>query len=81
MIKQIEIKDIPGRACHFNNAVTRDVLDFHNSDYDAVEVDCGKYKNVNSACSAYRKAIKTANVNVIAFVRGDRLFLVRGDKA
>lgn len=79
MIKQIDINEIHGRACRFNNEVTREVMDFHKSDWSACEVNIGKYKNHHSAVAAYREAIKRANVNVIAFERGGRVFMVKGD--
>ena len=77
MITKIEEKEIPGRACHFNNQVTQDVLDFHKSDWPACEVNIGKYKSVHSAQAAYRQAIKNANVGIIAIERSGRLFLLR----
>lgn len=80
MISKIEVKDIPGRACGYNNAVTQEVLEFHNSDWDACEVNIGKYKSCHSACAAYREAIKRTSVNVIAFERDGRLFMARSEK-
>ncbi len=77
MISKIEVKDIPGRACGYNNMVTTEVMEFYNSDWDACEVNIGKYKNINSACMAYRDAIKKARVGVFATVRCGRLFLIR----
>ena len=79
MIRQIDINEIPGRACHFNNEVTREILDFYKSEWSAAEVDVGKYKSVHSAVAAYRKAIKDSKVNVVAFERSGRVFLVRGE--
>lgn len=79
MISKIEVKDIPGRACGYNNAVTQEVLEFYNSDWAACEVNIGKYKTCHSACAAYRTAISKANVNVIAFERDGRLFMAKGD--
>lgn len=80
MINKIEISDIPGRKCNFNNAIEQEIRDFHGSDWDACEVDIGKYKTAHSATAAYRNAITRMRVNVIAIERGGRLFLVRGDK-
>lgn len=80
MINKIEINDIPGRRIGHNNTVINEVEQFHNSDWDACEVDVKKYANVKSAVMAYRQAISVSHANVIAVVRGDRLFLVRGNK-
>lgn len=80
MIRKVEVKDIPGRACGFNNMVSQEVMEFHNSDWDACEVNIGKYKSSHSATAAYRTAIERLKVNVIALERNGRLFLVRGDK-
>lgn len=77
MINKIERSEIPGRACSYNNMVTAEVLQFHKSDWDACEVNIGKYKNAKSACAAYKAAIKKANVGVVPVMRGDRLFLIR----
>lgn len=78
MITQIELKDIPGRNCHFNNAISQEILQFHGSDWPAAEVNIGKYKNSHSACAAYCKAIDTLKVNIIATEREGRLFLLKG---
>lgn len=77
MITKIEMKDIPGRACGYNNFVAREIEDFCKSDWDTCEVRTNKYKNVHSAFSAYKAAIKRANANVICFERSGRLFLAR----
>lgn len=79
MITKAEMKDIPGRVCPRNNEVTRDVLEFHKSDWDACEVNIEKYKSVQSACGAYRDAIKKAKVGVVAIQRKGRLFLIRSE--
>ena len=77
MITEIKTNDIPGRACSFNNDVMRDIMDFHKSEWDACEVNIGKYKNVHSAVHSYNQAIKRLNVGVLAITRSDRLFLIR----
>ena len=79
MITEINIKDIPGRACGYNNEVTREVMEFHKSEWAACEVSTGKYKTCHSAYAAYKEAIKKARVNVIVFERSGRLFMVRGE--
>ena len=79
MITKTELKDIPGRACSFNNDVQRDVLEFHKSGWAACEVNVKKYKNAPSAFSAYKTAIKRLNVGVIPLARNDRLFLIRSE--
>lgn len=77
MITKTEIKDIPGRASSYNEQVTKDVMEFFDSDWSACEVKTEKYKNVLSAANAYREAIKRARVGVTAITRGGRLFLIR----
>lgn len=77
MITQVDLKEIPGRRCNFNNAVSQEVLQFHKSDWSACEVNTNKYKTVHSACAAYKKAIQTLNVGVMAVERSGRLFLIR----
>lgn len=78
MITQIELKDIPGRNCHFNNAISQEILQFHGSDWSAAEVNIGKYKTTHSAGAAYRNAVKTLKVNVLVIEREGRLFLLKG---
>lgn len=77
MITEIKTNDIPGRACSYNNDVMRDIMDFHKSEWDACEVNIGKYKHVRSAMCSYKQAIRRLNVGVIAISRSDRLFLIR----
>lgn len=77
MITPIEVKDIPGRSCNFNNAVSQEVLEFHNSDWPACEVNTGKYKTTHSAYAAYKEAVKRLNVGVLVMERSGRLFLLR----
>lgn len=77
MITKTEMKDIPGRASSYNEQVTKDVMEFFESDWSACEVKTEKYKNVMSAANAYKEAIKRAHVGVSAITRGGRLFLIR----
>ncbi len=78
MICKIDTTSIPGRrGCGFNNEVTKDVLDFYKSEWEAAEVNIGKYKNLKSATQAYRSAIDNAKVGVQAVTREGRLFLIR----
>lgn len=80
MISKIEVNDIPGRKASFNNMVSAEVLQFHKSDWPACEVDTKHYKNIHSATAAYREAIKTLKVGVVAIERSGRLFLIRGNE-
>lgn len=77
MITKIEPRDIPGRACGYNNQVMREIEEFVESDWNACEVNTNKYKNAHSAYAAYRAAIRRMNAAVIAFERSGRLFMVR----
>lgn len=79
MINKIELNDIPGRKATCNNMVSAEVLQFHESDWSACEVDTKHYKNVHSATAAYREAIKTLKVGVVAIERSGRLFLIRSN--
>lgn len=79
MITKVELTDIPGRRVNYNNAVSQEVMQFHESGWPACEVNISKYKGAHSATAAYREAIKRLKVNVIAIERGNRLFLVRGE--
>ena len=77
MITKIELNDIPGRKANVNNNVAQEVLEFHNSDWSACEVNVNHYKTSHSAYAAYKTAIDRLNVGVVAMERNGRLFLVR----
>lgn len=77
MINKIELGEIPGRCCNYNNAVSQDVLDFHKSEWSACEVNIGKYKNCHSAFAAYKEAVKRLKVGVKVTERKGRLFLIK----
>lgn len=77
MISKIELNDIPGRKNNFNNNVIGEVLEFHNSDWSACEVDVKHYKTAHSAFAAYKTAVKKLNVGVGVMARDNRLFLVK----
>lgn len=77
MITQTTIDAIPGRASTFNNDVMRDVMQFHESNWSAAEVDIKKYKNCSSAYGAYKTAAKRMRVAVVPISRGVKLYLVR----
>lgn len=77
MFTEIKLSDIPGRKTKFNNKVAKDVIDFFESTMSAAEVNIAKYKDVASARSSYRQAIKASNVGVAVITRENRLFLIR----
>jgi len=77
MITKVDKADIPGRTCHYNNNVVREIQDFVDSGWDACEVNTAKYKNYRSANITYRNAIAILRAPVKAVVRSGRVFLVR----
>lgn len=81
MITETKITDIPGRSSKHNNDVMRDVMQFHESEWSAAEVDIKNYKNVASAYGAYKTAAKRLRVAVVPISRGGKLFLVRNGTA
>lgn len=81
MIIQIEPKDIPGRACRYNQQVMQEVEEFTKSGWDACEVSIQKYKTSHSAFAAYKQAIVRLNAPAIVFERSGRLFMVRKEAA
>ena len=81
MITETKIHDIPGRLTKYNNDVMRDVMQFHESEWSAAEVDIKKYKNSASAYNAYKTAIKRLRVAVVPISRGSKLFLIRNGDA
>lgn len=70
MITEARIEVIPGRLSKYNNAVMRDVMQFHESEWSAAEVDIKNYKNVASAYGAYKTAAKRLRVAVVPITRG-----------
>lgn len=77
MITKINMGDIPGRKTTHNNAVSAEILQFHESGWDACEVSTAHYKSVRVARNAYDYAAKKLKVGVSVMMRNDRLFLVR----
>lgn len=77
MITETKITDIPGRSIRRNTAVMHDVMQFHESEWSAAEVDIKKYKNVASAYGTYKTDAKRLKVAVLPISRGGKLFLVR----
>ena len=75
MIKEIDIREVPGRATTFNNFVEADVKQFAESGWTVAEVST--YKDVISASSAYKAAVKRLNLPVDVTVRSGRLFLMK----
>ena len=77
MITKIDLKEIPGRACSYNTAVSNEVEEFYKSGWDACEVKTNKYKTSHSAYAAYNTAIKRLRLNVMVFERSVRVFMAR----
>jgi len=70
MITETKITDIPGRSIRRNTAVMRDIMQFHESEWSAAEVDIKNYKNVASAYGAYKTATKRLRVAIVPISRG-----------
>ena len=78
MITKINLRDIPGRATSYNELVTDDIKTFIESEWNAAEVSCAKYKTPKSAYGVYRKTIEKYFPNEASMaMRGDRLFIIR----
>ena len=76
MIKEIKIEDIPGRKI-IRDTIIPQIEDFMKSDWNACEVEIGKYKSAASAKSAWNKAIKACHYAIDAVTRQERLFLIK----
>lgn len=77
MIQEVKLSDIPGRATSYNNQVQADIREFLETDWPVAEVGTAKYKSINSACCAYRTAVKRMGVDCIVTMQSGRLFLMR----
>ena len=77
MIRRIDRENVPNRDRRKYNTVTKDIVDFHNSDWEACEVDTTHYKTAASCVSTYACAIKRNHVAVSAIIRDNRVYLVR----
>lgn len=75
MIKKVNQTELPlrFRSCK----VQQDLFEFHDSDWDACEVDISDYKNATTARVAYDTAAKRLGIGVTAITRNNRLFLIR----
>lgn len=80
MIKEVNPRDVPVRTFKLCS-VQKDISQFMDSSWAAAEADISGYSNVNSAVAAYRSCINRMNVNCVAVVRKNRLYLLKGDEA
>ena len=61
------------------NSIQRKVLEFMESNHEAVEVVWapGEYSSYASAYSSYKRAIETLNVACRAVTKGGKLYLLK----
>ena len=74
----VKVNEIPRKGSP-RNALQKSVRDFYESDFEAVLVTIDSYSTINSACAAFRKAIKAEGLAgfVKAFTRREKLYLVK----
>lgn len=76
MITKIEKETIPCKKTRAND-VSRDIIEFDKSGWDACEVTYTQ-KTVHAAHSAYYAACKRLKLGVSVLLRDGKLYLVRG---
>lgn len=79
MITETTIDAIPGRE--YSTKVMRDIMQFHESDWRAAEVNIDRYVSVTSAYISYKKAIERMRVAVKPILRNGKLYLIHSEAA
>lgn len=79
MITETTIDAIPGLK--YSTKIVRDIMQFHESDWSAAEVNIDGYANVTSAYISYKKAIERMRVAVKPICRNGKLYLIHSEAA
>lgn len=82
MIRQCDIREVPGRSVRYNNFVEPEVREFMASEWPCCEVETNKYKTAECARSSYNKAIVRLGYkkDVYVVVRRGRVFMIRAER-